>query len=182
MKYSGPFWCCSRAPYANRAREKVTRTRTHTSFTRATSEGVRLGREFYCIIKSAAFWRPPISATLRHRVNQTISHTRTYTHLSLACIYCIFFSMYPGTGTVCLVCFPQSEHLQERVCVCFPFRELTKEVERHSLCLVLTSLEFKHPIGTQACFSHHTTCDSHYTCHMLHTYTHTPTITYTHSP
>lgn len=54
MKYARPFWCCSKAPYANRPGEK-SGTHTHTSFTRATSEGVTVGREFYCIIKSAAF-------------------------------------------------------------------------------------------------------------------------------
>lgn len=58
-----------------------------------------------------------------------------------------------------------------RMCVCFPFRELNRGVERHSLCLVLTSLEFKRPSGSLGCFSHHATCDSHYTLHIRHTHT-----------
>lgn len=59
-----------------------------------------------------------------------------------------------------------------RMCVCFPFRELTRGVERHSLCLVLTSLEFKRPKGSLGWFSHHATCDSHYTLHIHCTFTH----------
>lgn len=55
------------------------------------------------------------------------------------------------------------------VCVCVA---VGKRVERHSLCPVFTSLDFKHPIGSQDCFSHYSTCDSHYTQHIAH-YTHT---------
>ncbi len=55
------------------------------------------------------------------------------------------------------------------VCVCVA---VGKRVERHSLCPAFTSLDFKHPIGSQDCFSHYSTCDSHYTQHIAH-YTHT---------
>lgn len=64
------------------------------------------------------------------------------------------------------------------VCACVA---VGKRVERHSLCPVFTSLDFKHPTGSQDCFSHYSTCDSHYTQHIVH-YTHTYSHTASYKP
>lgn len=140
---------------------------THTSFTRATSEGVTLWQRVLLHNKVGRLLK-----TTDLRVNQTVSHAHFYT-LFFETDIPYFFKHVSWNRDSAFSVFSTERALRRMsVCVCFPFRELTGGVERHSLCLVLTSLEFKHPTGILGCFSHHTTCDSHYTQHIFHTHTH----------
>ncbi len=157
------------------------------------TEGKKSGIHTQSFHKAETWWRGTVGRPfllrnwlLCFQKTADLSYTHLRTLLSQTQTYSFVYFLFSSLAMRKLlwfyrmwVCIYESVSVcVSTVCVCVA---VGKRVERHSLCPAFTSLDFKHPIGSQDCFSHYSTCDSHYTQHIAH-YTHTYSHTASHKP